>query len=334
MAQPAWVIKPITLVPDSPSEVAWEHGYPSTVTRKYVVELEIPATLTTTAEKEAWFHTNVEGANFVSTSSPFYGVPVPGSAHPSFIGLTASDYKVSVPGYLSKRVFVTVTYLRPEMTTSNATDNGQVIVPFGSWGVQVGWTNAKLAGADYRGKPFMTVAGEVVNVQTNVPMFTLTRSIKTNDAGVVQPSINSLSVTRAGFTIPKHCGLRVQSNVENTGQDVGEFARILTEQIVYIPRLVSVATGTIVNPDGAGGEITTLSDVGSYDTLVLHQGFREKVGAKIDFVSYLDKASGKRMTIHALSVLDATGKHVEPDVNGNVTPYYLAFQNYPSTVWG
>lgn len=334
MAKPSWVTKPLALVADSPSEVTWADGRPQSVQRKYVVEVEIPSAQNTTALKEAWFLTNVEGAKMPTTvnddTSPFYGAPLPGTAHPQHRYLRALSYRVTVPGYLSRRVYLTVTYELPQPTAQNQTDNGQSYVPFGSWGVQVGWSAAKLAGMDYRGKPLMTVAGEVVNVQCNVVVYTLTRSIKQTSSSIQAPSINASASSVAGFVIPKHCGLRSQTNVENTGQDAAEYPRILTDQIIYIPRLVSVTDGVIVN---AGEGIATLADVGSHDVLVLHQGYREKVNGKVDLVSYRDSASGKKMTIHALSVLDADGKHVEPDVNGVVTPYYLAFQIYPDSEW-
>lgn len=326
---PSWVTKAPSLYCESPTDIGWENGHVVSVVRKYTFEVTIPSDVVTPADRATWLVANIECARFSDSVNPFVGIPSPGSSHPTHTYLIAKVYRITLPGYNTKIVQVQIEYALPD-TQQSSTNNGTVPVPFGSWGVTVGWTTAKLAGTDYRGKPFMTVAGEVVNVQANVPIYTYAKSDKTTSSSIAAPTINSAATSLTGVTIPKHCGLRSQTNVENTGSDWQTYPRILTTQVIYIPRYVSV-TGTLVNP---GGEITTLADVGSFDVLTLHQGYREKVNGRIQTVTYHDKIGGKRPTFTGLSVLDASGVHVEPDPStGAVTPYYLAFQVYPSATW-
>jgi len=352
VGKPTWTKDVPKRVASGHSEVEWQMGRPYSARITYQVTVVMPNTLTTDVQRGDWYRTNIEGAKFTDSVGLLHGIPEPETPHPQFGGdgndlmrlvvynhrITSKGYAGGCSGTFEFIVQIEVSYgqvIFPESTGGERqTDNGRVPVPFGSWGIDTGWTTAPLSGVDYRGQAFTTKVGEPLNVQANVAVFTLTRSQLVGNYSVAAPSINAQAVNVAGFMIPKHCGIMAQNAVVNTDSETaGNAPYILVTQVTYIPKYIGLTGMDASSVVNWGGEILGWQDIGSFDVIVLHQGYREKVNNTIRRVGYCDSVSGARTISPTLSVLDGNGVAVKPDSNGVVKPYYLVYQIYPSSVW-
>lgn len=321
------------------SSMTWENGVATRLSVKYRNVIDIPAG--NSAVKQEWYKQTVEGGQM--GYGVFAGIPQVGAPAFNNPNLKVIGHQVDAEGYAGgcedaqqMAITITVNYgVADSGSYTLGSHKDRFGVPLDSWAVQTGYSSAPMLGVDWRGKPITTVLGEPVNVQVNTVVYTLTLSQLATAQQIIPPTINSVALSPVGLalTIPKHCGLRVVTFIKNTDPATqSTYPYIKETHVTFIPKRSSpLPAQYIVNLDGA---LSAPADIGSFDVVVLHQGYREKdLQNKILEVGYANAVSGARSATPTMSILDKAGKAVAPDSEGNVTPYYLVFQVYEESNW-